>query len=105
MEQFFKQNELKVQKKFELTTNEAVKQAVIAGLGYSVLPLIGIRNELKSKILQIIKIEGFPITTSWNLIWLKNKNFSPMAKAYLQFIKSQKEAIIQDRFGWLNQFN
>lgn len=105
MEQFFRQNELKVQKKFELTTNEAVKQAVIAGLGYSVLPLIGIRNELKSKILQIIKIEGFPITTSWNLIWLKNKNFSPMAKAYLEFIKSQKEAIIHDRFGWLDQFD
>lgn len=105
MEQFFKANELQVKKKFELSTNEAVKQATIAGLGYSVLPLIGIRNELQSKILQIIKVKGFPITTSWNLIWLKNKNFSPIAKAYLDFIKNQKESIIQDRFGWLDQFN
>lgn len=105
MEQFFKANELQVKKKFELSTNEAVKQATIAGLGYSVLPLIGIRNELQSKILQIIKVKGFPITTSWNLIWIKNKNFSPIAKAYLDFIKNQKESIIHDRFGWLDQFN
>lgn len=105
MEQFFKTNELQVKKKFELSTNEAVKQATIAGLGYSVLPLIGIRNELKSNILQIIKVKGFPITTSWNLIWLKNKNFSPVAKAYLDFVKNQKESIINDRFGWLNQFS
>ncbi|MFM1888058.1 MAG: hypothetical protein RL501_345 [Bacteroidota bacterium] len=33
-------------KGLKLTSNEAVKQAVIAGLGYSILPVIGIKNEL-----------------------------------------------------------
>jgi DNA-binding transcriptional LysR family regulator len=55
----------------ELTSNEAVKQALLAGLGYSIMPLIGIRNELQQQELQIIPVKGLPITTSWSLIWLK----------------------------------
>ena len=46
MERYINRNKLPVRKKMELTSNEAVKQAVIAGLGYSIMPLIGIKNEL-----------------------------------------------------------
>jgi len=44
MEKFIEKNKLPVHKKMELTSNEAVKQAVIAGLGFSIMPLIGIKN-------------------------------------------------------------
>ncbi|MFB6258736.1 MAG: LysR substrate-binding domain-containing protein, partial [Flavobacteriales bacterium] len=37
----------RMKKQLELTSNEAVKQAVMAGLGYSIMPLIGIRNEIE----------------------------------------------------------
>lgn len=43
MEQYIQKNKLSVQKKMELSTNEAVKQAIIAGLGYSIMPIIGIK--------------------------------------------------------------
>jgi DNA-binding transcriptional LysR family regulator len=43
----------------ELTSNEAVKQAVLAGLGYSIMPLIGIKNELSHGDLQIIPVKVF----------------------------------------------
>jgi len=43
----------------QLTSNEAVKQAVIAGLGYSIMPLIGAKNELETRDLQIIPVAGF----------------------------------------------
>ncbi len=59
----------------ELTSNEAVKQAVLAGLGYSIMPLIGIKNELKSGDMRIIPVKGLPIKTAWQLIWLKGKNY------------------------------
>lgn len=85
MERYIHQNKLPVQKKMELTTNEAVKQAVIAGLGCSIMPLIGIKNELQNKDLQIIPVKGFPIQSTWNLIWLKDKHFSPVASAYLDY--------------------
>ena len=71
MEQFIEKNNFSVLKKIELTSNEAVKQAVISGLGCSIMPLIGLKNEVKNNDLQIIPIKGLPISTTWNLIWLK----------------------------------
>ena len=101
MEQFIKTNNLNIVKKMELSTNEAVKQAVIAGLGCSIMPIIGLKNELNSGDLKIIPIKGFPIKSTWNLIWMANKNLSPVATAYLKFINAEKENIIAERFSWV----
>ncbi len=104
MEQFIEENKLPVKKTMELATNEAVKQAVIAGLGFSIMPLIGLKNELHTGDLQIIPVAGFPIKSFWNLIWLKNKNFSPIANALLDYIKLEKDKIIQDKFDWFEKY-
>ena len=104
MEKFIAQNNLPVRKKMELTSNEAVKQAVIAGLGCSIMPLIGIKNELNNEDLQIIPVKGFPIKSTWNLIWLKRKSFSPVAKSFLTYLKNEKARIIKDRFEWYEQY-
>jgi DNA-binding transcriptional LysR family regulator len=100
METFITKNQFSIRKKIELTSNEAVKQAVIADLGCSIMPLIGIKNQLKSKELQVIPVKGLPINTTWNLIWLTSKKLSPAASAYLNFITSEKERIIKERFDW-----
>ena len=101
MEKFFEKNNIKTNIKMQLTSNESIKQAVIAGLGYSVLPIIGCRNEIANKQLQIIDVDGFPIKSEWNLIWLKNKNMSPVAQKFLQYIQSEKEAIRKAHFDWV----
>jgi len=104
MELFIKQNNLPVQKKMELTSNEAVKQAVVAGLGCSIMPLIGMKNELQNGELQIVPLKGFPIKSVWNLIWLKGKNHSPVALAFLNYVNMEKANIILDKFDWFEQF-
>ena len=104
MEKFIKANNLPVKKKMELTTHEAVKQAVIAGLGYSIMPLIGIKNELNNHELQIIPVKGFPIKSVWNLIWLQNKNLSPVASAFLTYLIQEKSNIIQQHFHWFEAY-
>jgi DNA-binding transcriptional LysR family regulator len=88
----------------ELTSNEAVKQAVIAGLGYSIMPLIGIKNELQNGELQIIPVKGLPIKSVWNLIWLRGKSHSPVAAAFLHYIKKEKANIIRDKFNWFETY-
>ncbi len=98
MEKFLEKNKIQPTKKMELATNEAVKQAVIAGLGYSIMPIIGIKEELMNKHLQIIPVKNFPINSHWHLIWLKGKKLSPIAEAYLQFIKKEKTHIIEKFF-------
>ncbi|WMJ73407.1 LysR family transcriptional regulator [Cytophagaceae bacterium ABcell3] len=104
MERFIKENELSIKKKMELTSNEAVKQAVIAGLGYSVMPLIGIKNELNNGSLQIIPIDGLPIRSKWRLTWLKDKKMSPVATKFIHYIKSEKSNIIKNEFDWLKDY-
>jgi DNA-binding transcriptional LysR family regulator len=104
MEYFFEKNNISVVKKMELTTNEAVKQALLAGLGFSIMPLIGIKNELFNKELQIIPIKGLPIKTTWSLIWNKSKNHSPAALAFLEYLKKEKSTIVQQKFDWYEQY-
>lgn len=105
MERFIRENKLPVRMKMELTSNEAVKQAVIAGLGYSIMPLIGIRNELENHQLQIISVKGFPIKSTWYLIWLKDKKLSPVSKAYLDHLRAQKAQIIAEKFDWFERYS
>lgn len=104
MEKFIEKNNIMVSKQMELTSNEAVKQAIIAGLGYSIMPLIGLKNELSNGDLQIINASGLPIKTTWNLIWLKSKKLSPVANAYLTHIKRNKSQIINTTFNWFEQY-
>jgi DNA-binding transcriptional LysR family regulator len=98
MERFIEKNKINVRKKIQLTSNEAVKQAVIAGIGYSIMPLIGIKNELKNKQLHIIPVKGLPLKSTWNLVWLKNKNLSPVAKAFVKKIENEKGKVIDKHF-------
>ena len=104
MEEFLDANNYTINKRIELTSNEAVKQAVVAGLGCSIMPLIGIKNELINGDLQIVPVKGLPIITQWNLIWLKSKNLSPAAKAFLTYIQQEKEQIIKERFSWIDDY-
>ena len=84
----------------ELSSNEAVKQAVIAVLGATIMPIIGLKNELQNKEFQIIPVKGFPIESNWNIIWLKDNNLSAVANSYLEFINQEKNRIIKEKFGW-----
>jgi DNA-binding transcriptional LysR family regulator len=100
MENYIQKNNLLVLKKMELTSNEAVKQAIMAGLGYSIMPLIGIRNQIENGELQIINVKGLPIKTTWSLIWLKGKKHSPVAASFLEHLKKEKSNIINNKFSW-----
>jgi DNA-binding transcriptional LysR family regulator len=103
MENFISKNNIKIKKKIELTSNEAVKQAVIAGLGYSIMPIIGIRNDIESGLLKIIPMKGLPIQTTWRLIWLKEKKLSPIAESYLNYLANEKDNIINNYFALPSQ--
>ena len=104
MERFLDQHNITSLKKMELTSNEAVKQALLAKLGYSIMPLIGIRNELSNNELQIIPVKGLPITTTWSLIWLKGKKHSLIAESFLNHLKAEKANIIHQKFSWYEQY-
>ena len=105
MEYFIGSNNISTYKKMELKSNEALKQAVIAGLGYSIMPLIGIKNEIKNGDLQVIPVKNLPMTTSWNLIWLKSKNLSLIAKSFIENLEQNKVDITNKHFNWFDAYS
>jgi DNA-binding transcriptional LysR family regulator len=105
METVLKEKKVSIAKQLQLTSNEAVKQAVLAGLGYSIMPLIGLKNALQNGDVKIMPVDGLPVTTNWHLIWLKNKKFSAAQTAFLNYLKEEKDAILHDKFQWFEQFN
>ncbi len=98
MEKYLSKRKMKLTKTMELTSNEAIKQAVIAEMGYSIMPIIGLKNELLNKEIKIIPLPGLPIKTTWKLVWRAEKKLSITAEAYLTHLRKSKEEIQRKYF-------
>jgi len=103
-ENFINKNEITPIQTLVLTSNEAVKQGVLAGLGYSLMPIIGLKSELSNDELEIIPFDGLPINTQWNLIWQKEKQLSPIASKFVEYLKENKAEIIKKNFEWYENY-
>ncbi|GAB2808713.1 LysR family transcriptional regulator [Ferruginibacter profundus] len=104
MQQYFQKAHIVPKVRFELTSNEAVKQAVMAGLGFSILSILSIKNELQQKAIIIIPVQGLPLVENWRLVWLKQKKMSVVAKAFLNHIQSKKKIIYDRHFSWTGKY-
>jgi len=82
----FDSNECRFESSFEMGSNEAVKHAVVAGLGLGIVSLHTIKMELESKNLVILDVENMPIRRSWHIVTRKGKHLSPAAKAFHRYI-------------------
>ncbi len=76
-------------KKIEMTLGniEAIKQAVIANLGLSLIPHAAINLELSIGLIKEVQIEGRSWTYPYSLIWNKNRYLSPAAKELMKMVK------------------
>ena len=70
----------------ELGSSEAIKQAVLAGIGVAVLSLHSIRLEAATGRLTVLDVEGFPVTRRWFAVHLRGKQLSLVAQSFLDFI-------------------
>ncbi len=100
MEEYLDKHKIKLKKSLTLVSNEAVKQAVNAGLGFSIMPLIGLKLYLDYEQLEIFPLSDLPIVTRWNLIYNKGKKLTPAQKTLLDFIQQNKQVIMKDNFNW-----
>lgn len=104
MESYFSEKGIEPKKKLQLVSNEAVKQAVNAGLGISIMPLIGLRNELQNDQMKIINIKGLPVKTKWNLVSIKGKRLTPAATELIKHLEQTRRATIEEEFSWTHKY-
>jgi len=77
--------ELKASMQFNCV--EAIKKAVEAKLGVSIVTKHAIASELKSGTLTVVNVIGIDLKRKLNLIYHKEKRFSPLGKAFLEFVQ------------------
>ena len=89
MERFFSERDLTLKTGMQMTRNEAIKQAVRAGLGLSVVSIHSIELELETKRLVVLDVSDFPIKRDWFLVYRHGKRLSPSAAAFKDFVFSE----------------
>ena len=86
MERFFAAKGLEIRTSMEMSSNEAIKQAVQAGLGLGILSLQTLEMELALKRLVVLDVEGFPIIRHWYIVHRAEKRLSPAAHTFKEFV-------------------
>ncbi len=87
MERYIQQHGINVKMRLELSSNEAIKQSILAGLGYSIMPKVSILSDLEQRNLFIQPVRGLPIRSYWSLVWPEGKNLSPQAQEFIESVK------------------
>jgi LysR family transcriptional regulator, low CO2-responsive transcriptional regulator len=80
----------------EMSSNETIKQAVMAGMGISFLSLHTVGLELRNGLMHIIEVEGTPIMRTWNLVHLLSKLLSPAAEAFRYYLIEEGEKHLRE---------
>ncbi len=96
MEQAFKKIGLEVkdlQVVAEMGSNEAVRQAVKAGLGISIISRRAVLEDLEQGRLQEMRIKKFPLIRNFYLITLRQRTLSPLAQEFKEFILNENQDI------------
>jgi len=103
----FEKNKLRPKVRMELGSNEAIKHAIVGGLGLSVLSLHTLTLEGTNGPVAILDVEGFPIMRQWYLVYPKAKELSLVSKAFVEFareLEPQMRERIRNMWSDLDQY-
>ena len=95
MERFFADQGANLATGMEMSSNEAIKQAVQAGLGLGIVSLHTLEMELDMKRLVVLDVEAFPILRQWFIVHRKGKRLSPLAQAFKKFVLDEAENLLE----------
>ena len=93
MEQVFAERGMPLRIKMELGSNEAIKQAVVGGLGLALLSLSTLQPDASRKELAVLDVEGFPIRRNWYVVRPKGKQMSVAAATFLDFLRNHVQLL------------
>jgi LysR family transcriptional regulator, low CO2-responsive transcriptional regulator len=93
-DQLLEERSVKIEPYMELGSSEALKQAVMAGLGIAILSLHSVQLEMSVNKLTVLDVEGFPLKRRWFAVHLKGKRLSLVARTFLEYILEESHRIL-----------
>jgi len=99
MEHVFAERGFKAGETLEMSSNETIKQAVMAGMGIAFLSMHTIGLELRAGRLALLAVSGLPVMREWYVIHRRGKRLSPAAQAFKSFLLEQGAGLIAHAIG------
>ena len=90
IEGVFAEHGLSIRPRLELGSNEAVKQAILAGLGISALSCHALTLHQPGQF-AVLNAEAFPILRHWYAVYPAGRQISVVAQAFLDFLLGQRK--------------
>lgn len=100
VQKLFDEHKITPKVKMELSSNEAIKQAIAGGLGISILSRHTIALEGASGQIAVLDVENFPIPCNWYVIHLAGKQLSVVAQAFLEYLQTEGKQIAEETAAW-----
>jgi len=94
MEQFFQESGYEISSVMEMSSNDAINQAVEAGLGLGIVSRDTLQREIQLGKLIILDVESFPIMRHWYLVHRKGKRFTGLMSAFKQIVEVDSTQIL-----------
>lgn len=94
MERFFEDHGVTLKTGMEMASNEAIKQAVEAGLGLGIVSIHTLELELETRRLAVLNVREFPILRHWYLVHREGKRLSPVAEEFRRFVLNEAKQVI-----------
>ena len=99
MEEFLAKAGVQPRLHMEMSSNETIKQAVMAGMGLSFLSLHTLGLELDCGLIRVLHVDGSPVVRAWNCVHTLSKVLSPAAEAFRYFVLERGESFLASQFG------
>lgn len=99
MEQFFRDSRIAPPQVMTSTSNETIKQAVMANMGLAFLSLHTCGLELQQRLMIVLDVAGLPMPRRWHVVHMQGKPLSPAADALRVFLLEHAEPMILAHFG------
>ncbi|MDN5869254.1 MAG: LysR family transcriptional regulator [Nitrococcus sp.] len=99
MEKYFAEQKIALRTTMQMTSNEAIKWAVMAGLGLGIVSVHTLELELAGGQLAILDVKSLPIVRQWYVVHRHGKRLSPIAKAFKHYVLEQAARVWDSDYG------
>jgi DNA-binding transcriptional LysR family regulator len=98
-ERFLASHRFHPRETIEMSSNETIKQAVMAGMGVSFLSLHTVGLELATRRLVVLPVAGTPLMRAWHVVHREKKRLSPVVQAFKAFLIERGARAIEQALG------
>ncbi|MCC8403147.1 LysR family transcriptional regulator [Paraburkholderia sp. MMS20-SJTN17] len=98
-EAMFRQHLFTPAKTVTLGSNETIKQAVMAGMGVSLISLHTLQLELRTGEIALLDVNGTPLERTWQIVHLRSKLLSPTSVMFRQFLLEHAAVHLEQEYA------